>query len=128
METLHQTATPLSRKFFCNANVHLVNRAIRHTFKQKTNISIDYQNPNDLIAIMRSVYVMNESDHHNNIDEQIRKMNMITVETCMKQINTSLSQFYAYKNQLGKPVLPPAIPQNTSLYGDKIGYNTQIGL
>lgn len=128
METVKEIPTPLSTTFFCHENFSIIQKGIRQMVKDKSGVSIDYQNPNDVFTIMRYVYINNASDHHKNIVPQVKQMNNIVLHLAVEQINTNLSQFYGYKEDLTKPVVPLDIPQNTSLYGEKIGYNNQIGI
>lgn len=128
LNSLKQEETPLNTLFFCQENIDLVNRAIRQKIKNETNVAIDYQNPNDILAIMRTVFINNQSKPYTEIETQVRQMNVITINKCVSQIKTNLSQFYGYARDLGKPIVPHAIPVNTSLYGNKMGYNDKIGI
>ena len=51
LNTLKQCPTPLNTLFFSDFNKNLLQRGIRQAFKNKTGISIDYQNH------LRSVYL-----------------------------------------------------------------------
>ena len=45
LDSLKQCETPLNKLFFSAVNKDLVQRGIRQTFKNRTGIAIDYQNP-----------------------------------------------------------------------------------
>lgn len=128
LNSLKQEETPLNTLFFCHENIILVNRAIRQQIKIDTGVAIDYQNTSDILAIMRTVFINNQSKPYSDVESQVKQMNVITINKCVSQIKTNLSQFYGYARELGKPVIPPAIPTNTSLYGNKMGYNDKIGI
>ena len=128
LTTMKQAETPLNTTFFCRENFGLIQRAIRQVVKDQSGVSIDYQKPEDVLAIMRYVYINNAGNQYLNIEPQVKQMNGVVIHTAVQQINTNLSQFYGYANDLTKPIIPPDIPMNTSLYGDKIGYNDKIGI
>ena len=74
LDSLKQCETPLNKLFFSPYNKDLIQRGIRQTFKNRTGIAIDYQNPDDLYGIMRAVFISNSGDHYNNINNQVRDM------------------------------------------------------
>ena len=45
LDSLKQVETPLNTLFFSEFNQNLLQRGIRQSFKNKTGISIDRQNP-----------------------------------------------------------------------------------
>ena len=69
LNSLKQTQTPLNTLFFSQFNLNLLQRGIRQSFKNNTGVSIDYQNPDDLYAIMRSVFINNAGDHNKSVNE-----------------------------------------------------------
>lgn len=118
--SLKQESTPLNSLYFSDTNINLLQRAIRQVFLNKAGIKIDYQNRNDLLAIMRMVFINNQQNGYEKIDQQIRIMNSIVIDESIKQIQTGVSQFYSYVKDLDKPIVPPTIPENTSIYGTRI--------
>lgn len=117
---LRQEVTPLNSIYFSDGNINLLQKAIRQVFLDKSGLKIDYQDRNDLIAIMRQVFINNQQNGYSKVDEQIRFMNGIVIKEAVKQIQTGVSQFYSYVRDLDKPIVPPAIPENTSLYGMRV--------
>ena len=63
LNSMKQCETPLNTLFFSRFNVNILQRGIRQDFKNKTGIAIDYQNEDDLYAIMRVVFINNAGDH-----------------------------------------------------------------
>jgi hypothetical protein len=76
---------------------------------------------------MRSVFINNSANPYSDVYSQVKYMNTVTMKTACKQIETGLAQHFGYLRDIDRPIQPPTIPQNTSLYGMKIGYNDQIG-
>jgi hypothetical protein len=107
-------------KFFSPENVYLLQRRIRVEFKNKYEIAIDYQNPNDLMIIMRSVYSRNSVNGYNNIDQQVEYMNNKVISFALDQIKTNVFQFYDYVRTLDKPVVPLMLPVSTTVTGTRL--------
>ena len=128
LNSLKQCETPLNTLFFSEFNKNLLQRGIRQAFKNKTGIAIDYQNPDDLYGIMRVVFINNSGDHHTNVNEQVRAMNTRVIETAISQIQTGVSQYIAYAQDIDTISTPMDRPINTSTTGNKIEYNDKIGL
>jgi hypothetical protein len=121
INTLKQTNTPLNNLFFSEFNTNLVQRAIRQNFKNKTGISIDYQNINDLFSIMRTVFINNSGDPESNIEAQVRMMNEKVIDIAYDQIQSGVSQYINYNKDMDSIKIPFAQPINTSTTGMKIG-------
>ena len=121
METIHQIKTPLNSLYFSDYNINLLQKAIRQQYKNKSGLSIDYQNSGDLFAIMRVVFINNASDPYGNVCDQIRDMNKKVITVAIGQINTGVSQYMGYLRDAQAPLLPLAQPINTSTYGQRIG-------
>lgn len=127
LSSIQQCETPLNTLFFSDFNKNLLQRGIRQTFKNNTGISIDYQNPDDLYSIMRVVFINNSGDHYSGINEQVKFMNSRVIQTAISQIQTGVSQYIAYANEIDTVTQPMDRPINTSTTGNKIDYNNKIG-
>ena len=128
LDSLKQCETPLNTLFFSEFNQNLLQRGIRQAFKNKTGIAIDRQNPDDLYSLMRVVFINNSGDHHSRVNEQVRFMNERVIETALGQIQTGVSQYMAYVQDIDTISVPLDQPINTSTVGKKIGYNDKIGI
>ena len=126
--SLKQCETPLNTLFFSDFNKNLLQRGIRQAFKNKTGIAIDYQNPDDLYAIMRTVFVNNSGDHNTRVNEQVKLMNTRVINISVTQIQTGVSQYIAYNRDIDMVTTPIDQPLNTSTVGKKIDYNNKIGI
>ena len=127
LNSISQCPTPLNQAFFCQFNQETVQKLIRQRIYDQYKLKIDKQSPDDLLAIMRSVFINNSADPYSDVYNQVKYMNDVTTRTACKQIETGLAQHFGYLQDIDRPIQPPAIPANTSLYGVKIGYNNQIG-
>jgi len=96
--------------------------------QNKTGISIDYQNPDDLFSLMRVVFINNSGDQYSKVNEQVRYMNTKVIATAMSQIQTGVSQYIAYAEDIDTISTPMDRPVNTSTMGKKIDFNNKIGI
>jgi hypothetical protein len=76
---------------------------------------------------MRVVFINNSGDSYSRVNEQVRFMNGRVIETALGQIQTGVSQYLSYVQDIDTIAIPLAQPINTSTYGKKIGYNDKIG-
>lgn len=128
LDSLKQVETPLNTLFFSEFNQNLLQRGIRQSFKNKTGISIDRQNPADLYSMMRVVFINNAGDHHTRVNEQVKFMNTRVIEAALGQIQTGVSQYMAYVQDIDTIAVPLDQPMNTSTVGKKIPKNMKIGV
>ena len=128
LNSMKQCETPLNTLFFSRFNVNILQRGIRQDFKNKTGIAIDYQNEDDLYAIMRVVFINNAGDHEYRVNEQVKNMNSMVVNTAISQIQSGVSQYMGYIHDMDRGLEPIDAPVNTSTVGNKIGKNEKIGL
>jgi|TARA_R110000803_G_scaffold26207_2_gene62215 hypothetical protein len=128
LDSIQQCETPLNTLFFSEFNTNLIQRGIRQTFKNKTGIAIDYQNPDDLYGIMRMVFINNSGDQYSQVNEQVREINTRVIATALSQIQTGVSQYIAYTRDIDTISVPLDQPVNTSTYGKKIDFNNKIGI
>ena len=128
LNSIKQTPTPLNTLFFSEFNTNLIQRAIRQAFKDKTGVSIDYQNPSDLYSIMRVVFINNAGDQHSEVNVQVKAMNTMVINTALSQIQSGVAQYLGYVRDIDTLAVPPDAPANTSTYGLKIDKNDKIGV
>lgn len=128
LKTIKQCPTPLNTLYFSEFNQDLLQRGIREKFKQTTGIKIDYQNSDDLMTLMRYVFINNSGDHYTKVNEQVRKMNSIVIDTAVSQVKVGVAQYLSYVKDIDTLAVPLAQPINTSTYGKKINLNDKIGI
>ena len=114
-QTLDQAETPLSRAFFSPMNFSIIQNKIRSVFRAKTGISIDYQKPQDVMTIMRSVYI-NYSVNPWSLDA-LQKMNDNVITIAIGQVGSGVQQYINYIRDLRNPIRIAPYPVNTSTYG-----------
>ena len=128
LNSINQPPTPLNTLFFSDYNTNLLQRAVRQSFKDKTGVAIDYQNKDDMFAIMRAVFINNAGNHGTNVNEQVKFMNEMVIKTALSQIQSGVSQFMGYMRDIDTMAIPPTPPANTSTYGMKMDKSDKIGV
>jgi len=128
LTSIKQCPTPLNTLFFSKFNISALQRGVRQSIKNKFNQSIDYQNEDDLISIMRAIFVYNSAMPYSDVNSQVKDLNQRVINLASEQIATNLAQYYGYIRDINSPHIPMAIPINTSTYGNKINTDTKIGI
>ncbi len=118
LRTVQQTDTPLGLMFFSELNMNRIQKTIRQSFKDKTGISIDYQNQRDVLTLMRMVYINNSIDPWSqSLDQQLQSMNDAVIKTAIGQIGTGVNQYISYIRDISSPQQINDLPVSTTTYG-----------
>ena len=125
--SMHKTTTPLNAAFFQQANLERIQAMLRKQFKDETGLSIDRQNPRDVMTFMRYVYINNAMNPYGNIDAQMARMNQQVVDKMMPQVRDGVSAYILYVRDASTNYVPNPLPKNTTLAGKSLPINDKIG-
>lgn len=120
LRTMRQTSTPLGDLFFSDFNFRNIQNNIRQTVLDKSGIAIDYQKKDDVLTLMRMVFINNSSNPYGNLPAQVKLMNDIVIKTAVGQVSTGISQYIGYIRDISTPMIPEPRPINTSVYGERM--------
>jgi len=126
--SMHKTTTPLNSVFFQQANLERIQAMLRKQFRDETGLSIDRQNPRDVMTFMRYVYINNAMNPYGNIEAQITRMNKQVVDKMLPQVREGVSAYILYVRDASTSYVPNALPKNTTLAGDRLSINNRIGM
>ena len=126
--SMHKTTTPLNAAFFQQANLERIQAMLRSQFKNETGLSIDRQNPRDVMTFMRYVYINNAMNPYGNIDAQVARMNQQVVDKMLPQVRDGVSAYILYVRDASTAYVPNALPVNTSLAGNRVSIDDKIGM
>ena len=126
--SMHKTTTPLNAAFFQQGNLERIQMMLRKQFKDETGLSIDRQNPRDVMTFMRYVYINNAMNPYGNIEAQIARMNQQVVDKMLPQIREGVSAYIMYIRDASTNYVPNPLPRNTSLAGKSNPINSHIGM
>ena len=102
----------LSSEFFSTKNIQALQNSIRFNVHNQTNKIIDNQSTNELLTIMRSIFLQFSDSTVNSIDflSHILGLNQQVSDFAVSQINTQITQFDGYIQKLSRlptPIDPP---------------------
>ena len=115
--------TKLSSNYFSKCNVDLLQKIIANDVEKKIGDKIGKQSENDLIIIMRS-YFLQEADNtlvdDNKVKNEIRRLDLIVKEECVRKIITMLKQHKAYIEEINTIAMPIDRAESTNIKGRKL--------
>ena len=115
------TNTPLSLQFFSKENINTIQSLIRRVVYHRSNNThiISNQNEQELLIIMRSMYLQYGKNLAYDIDKQINVLNNITVDWAAINILSNIDQYISYKKTCSTLPMPLERAQLPSQKGTK---------
>ena len=116
-----QELTSLSQTYFRKDNVDKIQQQIINEVRIKSNneYNIGRQSDLQLQIIMRSIYLSYSKNLNTNINEQIRVLNNMVVDECLKKILPEIKQYLHYRKDITQGRQFMALPINQSNAGEK---------
>ena len=107
--------TALSTIFFSEVNTNIIQQTLRYKVYKQTNMVVDYQSPEALYIVMRSIMLQfgNFKVNSEDLALEIRKLNFLVINYCVKEVSSNTLQYKGYLSDLKK--LPTPM--------DRPGYN-----
>lgn len=114
----------VSSLFFSRHNIDTLQSGIRYSvYKRSQNKHIiDNQSENDLMVIMRSIYLQYSKNLPYDIVEQVKRLNSMVLDYCVPNILREVNQYNNYKNDIGSLPIPLEHSKNMSSKGTKINH------
>ena len=110
----------LNKLYFCQSNIDLLQDSIiEGVFKVSNGNKISKQSEDELLIIMRSIYLQHSKNQPNNIQQQIHELNKLVLEYCIPNIHSSIKQYKGYINDITKQQTVMDKPQSVSIKGEK---------
>jgi hypothetical protein len=119
------TQSKLAKLYFSSKNIDLVQEKIKKVVYISTKINIDRQSDDELLIVMRSIYLQFGQNCDTNLIEQVKALNDHVVKYCAKNITTNMSMYLKYLSDMKNisRVMPYA--KSTNIAGDKTNYNVK---
>ena len=116
-----QASDPLSKKFFSNENIQMVQKMIIKAIYVKSGgkFQIQEQDENDLLVVMRGVFFNEAKFLPNRILEQVIELDRKVVEQTVPGIMSNIKQQFSYIKDITKPRDLLDLPVNVSVKGTK---------
>lgn len=114
-------ADEVSRLFFSELNINMLQRGMRNRILNKTNgsINIGKQSDDELKIIMRGIYYLHAKNLQFDVVEQVKQLNTLVLDFAVDRIleEKKMNDKYLHDVQNNPVPLPAAI--NTSVKGSK---------
>ena len=109
-------SNPLSKVYFNPNNIATIQSAVMNKVYQTSNgqYSIGRQNEQQLLIIMRSIYLQFGKNREYNIQEQVNELNNMVVEECVRIIIPNIQQQQGYIDDISSGIKISPWPQNVS--------------
>jgi hypothetical protein len=114
-------ATPLNQTFFSPANVQILqNRLRREVYERsKGDFLIDEQSADELLTIMRAMYLQYGKNQPSNIRGQIEELNKIVADWAVPRILSECSMHKTYLHDIQHMPVPLSQPILETRTGSK---------
>lgn len=115
------TATPLNTAYFSPANVSIVQNKIRRDVYDRSGgeFLIDEQSVDELLIVMRAMYLQYSKNLPDHIPEQIAELNAIVADWCVPKILAECSMHQTYLRDIQNLPVPIAHPVLLTRAGSK---------
>lgn len=111
----------VSNLFFSERNINHLKFLLAKMLREKNNyhISPESQSNNDLIVVMRGVYLSHSKNLPTDIDKQVIELNYISFADIYPRMVSNIKQYLSYIRESGSQPLPLPTPQYISNAGTK---------
>tara|TARA_B110000114_G_C14969078_1_gene347611 strand:- start:444 stop:869 length:426 start_codon:yes stop_codon:yes gene_type:complete len=112
----------ISDLFLSNKNIDLIHLKIINIIKKKFNYNISKQSKNELLIIMRSIYLNNCTNNFSNkneIKKELTKLNELVINYSVNNIIKNIKSHELYLDKINNDLEPIDLPKQTSIKGDK---------
>jgi hypothetical protein len=119
----NMTSTPLNQAFFSPANVQIVQNKLRREVydRSKGEYLIDNQSVDELLIVMRAMYLQYGKNQPDRIREQIEELNQIVADWAIPKIIAECSMHKTYLHDIQNLPVPLTQPVFLSQKGTKSG-------
>lgn len=119
--TGNQQKTKLSIFYFSQSNIdYLQNEIVKQIFKKSDGkYRINKQNEDELVIVMKSIFLQNARNNDNDIQYQIDELNKLVLNYCVNNVYGNLLQYIKYIDDITKEQVVLDRPQNVDIKGSK---------
>ena len=114
-------ATPLNTAYFSPANVQIVQNKLRRDVYDRSGgeFLIDEQSVDELMIVMRAMYLQYSQNRPDHIPEQIAELNQIVADWCVPKILAECSMHKTYLRDIQQLPVPMEHPILLTRAGSK---------
>ena len=117
--------TPEQRSFFSGKNIENLQELIRHHVWLQSGKKhlIAKQNVDQLLIVMKSIYLQYGSNTESNLTAQVKRLNAFVLDYCVPNIIGNIEQYTYYKKSVSKIAKPMDLPKYISSAGTRTNPN-----
>ena len=117
----NMTANPLNQTFFSPANVQIVQNKLRREVYDRSGgeFLIDNQSVDELLIVMRAMYLQYGKNQPTHIREQIEELNQVVADWAVPKIVSECSMHKTYLHDIQNLPVPLAQPVLLTQKGTK---------
>jgi hypothetical protein len=122
--------TRLSNIFFSMTNVNHIKYLLARIIKQRLNYEItpSAQSTEEILTVMRSIYLSNSKNRDDNIKEQIIDLNYAVLLDLYPRTSSNIKHYLLYIRDHGSRPLPLDRPKNHSITGTKTNRSKEFNI
>lgn len=113
----------ISDLFLSEKNINLIHLKIINSIRDKYNYNISKQSKNELLIIMRSIYLNNCTNNFSNkneIKKELKKLNDLVINYSVNNIIKNIKSYELYLDKINNNLNPIDLPKPTTVKGDNI--------
>ena len=119
---------PVASLFFCSKNIFAIQLGIKNMVMNKTcgRIRVGDQSVDELLIIMRSIYLEHSKNSILDIVRQVRDMNGMVLSFAVPRIIEEVDMHNSYIERITKLPVPLEHAKNDSVKGSKTIYRSEL--
>lgn len=98
-----QQESDLSIAFFSQQNKDLIQAKLRYAIYKKSGKKIGNQSAEELLTVMRAIYLQNSRNQSTDIAAQVKELNDIVLTFCIREVFSLLKQHLTYIKDINEP-------------------------
>jgi hypothetical protein len=112
---------PVNQTFFSPANVQIVQNKLRYDVYQRSSgeFLIDEQSVDELLIVMRAMYLQYGKNQNDRVREQVMELNQIVADWCVPRILSECSMHKTYLHDIQHLPVPLEQPVHLTQKGTK---------
>ena len=119
---------PVASLFFSNQNIKAIQMGIQNMVMNKTcgRLRVGDQSVDELLIIMRSIYLEHSKNSILDVVRQVRDMNGMVLSFAVPRIIEEVDMHNSYIERITKLPVPLELAQNDSIKGSKTLYRSEL--
>lgn len=118
-DSLSMCESTVSSAFFSRVNVSYLQLRLRNEFFEETGVVVDAQREEDLLALMRYVYVSRARNIPTFEAEQLAELNNHVIRSALPMVRSAVRQHMGYLRDASQLAVPMARAQATTIKGER---------